>query len=97
MKQFESGRGMVEMLGVLAVMGIVSVTGVNGYQSAIKKHRANELIHEAAGRALAVSQQVDLGVMRATAIRALAMLVLTPLKTNAISVVTYASMMAIIV
>ena len=58
MKQFESGRSMVEVLAMLAIAGIIGAAGVGGYTVAMKKHRANELIHEAAGRALAVSQQL---------------------------------------
>ena len=61
MKQFESGRSMVEVLAMLAIAGIIGATGVGGYTVAMKKHRANELIHEAAERALAVSQQLAVG------------------------------------
>ncbi len=61
MKQFESGRSMVEVLAMLAIAGIIGAGGVGGYTVAMKKHRANELIHEAAGRALAVSQQLAVG------------------------------------
>ena len=34
----ESGRSMVEMLGVLAIVGVLSVGGVYGYGVAMKKH-----------------------------------------------------------
>ncbi len=57
----ESGRSMVEVLAMLAIAGIIGSAGVGGYTVAMKKHRANELIHEAAGRALAVSQQLAVG------------------------------------
>ena len=46
---------------MLAIAGIIGSAGVGGYTVAMKKHRANELIHEAAGRALAVSQQLAVG------------------------------------
>ena len=49
---------MLEVLAMLAIAGIIGAAGVGGYTVAMKKHRANELIHEAAGRALAVSQQL---------------------------------------
>ncbi len=61
MKQFESGRSMVEVLAMLAIAGIIGAGGVGGYIVAMNKHRANELIHETAGRALAVSQQLAVG------------------------------------
>ncbi len=57
----ESGRSMLEVLAMLAIAGIIGSAGVGGYTVAMKKHRANELIHEAAGRALAVSQQLAVG------------------------------------
>ena len=37
----EIGRSMVEMLGVLAVIGILSVGGVMGYKFAMLKYAAN--------------------------------------------------------
>ena len=33
----ESGRSMVEMLGVLAIIGVLSVGGIAGYTTAINK------------------------------------------------------------
>ena len=39
----ESGRSMVEMLGVLAIIGVLSVGGIAGYTHSMKKYRANEL------------------------------------------------------
>ena len=41
-KKSEQGRSMVEMLGVLAVIGVLSVGGIYGYRIAISKHKANE-------------------------------------------------------
>ena len=58
---YESGRSMVEMLGVLAVMGILGLTGVWAYNSAINRHRANELIYEAQKRATVVAMQITAG------------------------------------
>ena len=40
-KKLESGRSMVEMLGVLAIIGVLSVGGIAGYGLAMRKHRAN--------------------------------------------------------
>ena len=42
MMKNESGRSMVEMLGVLAIIGVLSVGGIAGYTTAMNKYRANE-------------------------------------------------------
>ena len=44
MKKNESGRSMVEMLGVLAIIGVLSVGGIAGYTMAMNRYRANEVI-----------------------------------------------------
>ena len=41
----QSGRSMVEMLGTLAIMGVLTIGGIAGYRYAINKNRSNELIH----------------------------------------------------
>ncbi|MDY6408204.1 MAG: hypothetical protein SPL08_05855, partial [Pseudomonadota bacterium] len=62
MKQ-EQGRSMVEMLGVLAVTGVLTIGAMAGYTYAMNKHRSNELIDEANKRAVMVLSQIDtLGV-----------------------------------
>ena len=38
----ESGRSMVEMLGVLAIIGVLSIGGIAGYTMAMNRYRANE-------------------------------------------------------
>ena len=43
----ESGRSMIEMLGVLAIMGVLSVGGVTGYTVAMKNHEANQAVNQA--------------------------------------------------
>ncbi len=40
----QSGRSMVEMLGVLAVVGVLSVGGLTGYVIASEKYRINKAI-----------------------------------------------------
>ena len=57
----ETGRSLTEMLGMLAIMGILSVAGVAMYNSAMNKHRANELIYEAQKRATTVAMQITAG------------------------------------
>ena len=37
---------MVEMLGVLAIIGVLSVTAIAGYRYAMEKYAANTLINE---------------------------------------------------
>ena len=60
-KQNETGRSMVEMLGVLAVVGVLSIGGVAGYRYAVDKMNANEIINELKKRAITASQQRVLG------------------------------------
>ena len=44
MKKHESGRSMVEMLGVLAIIGVLSVGGIAGYSLSMRRHRANQIL-----------------------------------------------------
>lgn len=46
MKINESGRSMIEMLGVLAIIGVLSVGGIAGYSKAMGKHRVNKSIDQ---------------------------------------------------
>ena len=43
-KKNESGRSMVEMLGVLAIIGVLSIGGIAGYTMSMRKHRANQVV-----------------------------------------------------
>ena len=47
----EYGRSMVEILGVLAVIGVLSIGGIQGYKYAMDKHRANDVVNEVNMRA----------------------------------------------
>ncbi len=40
----QSGRSMVEMLGVLAIIGVLSVGGIAGYSLSMRRHRANQIL-----------------------------------------------------
>ncbi len=42
----ESGRSMIEMLGVLAIIGVLSVGGIAGYSKAMQKYRINKTIEQ---------------------------------------------------
>ena len=46
-----TGRSMIEMLGVLATIGVLSIGGLAGYKIAMNYHRANETIHDVMLRA----------------------------------------------
>ncbi|MCQ2734671.1 MAG: hypothetical protein MJ212_01810 [Alphaproteobacteria bacterium] len=46
MKINEFGRSMIEMLGVLAIIGVLSVGGIAGYSKAMQKYRVNKAIDE---------------------------------------------------
>ena len=37
---------MVEMLGVLAIIGVLSIGGIAGYRQAMTAHRANEFLND---------------------------------------------------
>jgi len=45
-KNEQSGRSMIEMLGVLAIIGVLSVGGIAGYSKAMHKYRINKTIEQ---------------------------------------------------
>ena len=46
MRVNEQGRSMIEMLGVLAIVGVLSVGGIAGYSKAMAKFKANKVIDQ---------------------------------------------------
>ena len=42
--QKEQGRSMVEMLGVLAIIGVLSIGGIAGYTMAMNRYKANQIL-----------------------------------------------------
>ncbi len=40
------GRSMIEMLGVLAIIAVLTVGGIAGYSKAMKKYQANKIVGE---------------------------------------------------
>lgn len=42
----QKGRSMIEMLGVLAIIGVLSVGGIAGYSKAIAKNKINDTIDQ---------------------------------------------------
>ena len=45
-KSTQSGRSMIEMLGVLAIVGVLSVGGIAGYSKAMQKFKINKSIDQ---------------------------------------------------
>ena len=45
-KNNQSGRSMIEMLGVLAIIGVLSVGGIAGYSKAMMKFKINKTIDQ---------------------------------------------------
>ena len=42
----ETGRSMVEMLGVLAIVGVLSIGGIAGYSKAMAKYKINKTLDQ---------------------------------------------------
>ncbi|MBO5038874.1 MAG: type II secretion system protein [Alphaproteobacteria bacterium] len=42
----QTGRSMIEMLGVLAIVGILSIGGISAFQKAMTKHKINQTTEE---------------------------------------------------
>ena len=40
----ENGRSMIEMLGVLAIIGVLSVGGIAGFSKAMESYKTNQSI-----------------------------------------------------
>lgn len=45
-KHNQSGRGMIEILGTLAIIGVISVGGLLGYSYGMDRYRANQAIND---------------------------------------------------
>jgi len=57
----ESGRSMVEMLGVLAVIGVLSIGGIAGYRMAMLQHKANSFVSDLWFEAVSLAEQARNG------------------------------------
>lgn len=57
----ENGRSMVEMLGVLAVIAVLTLASLFGYRYGIAKYRANETINEVNMHAMLISTAITNG------------------------------------
>lgn len=57
-KTEQSGRSMVEMLGVLAIIGVLSLGALEGYSYAMDRHRANATMNDINLRAVDLTIQI---------------------------------------
>lgn len=57
----QSGRSMVEMLGTLAIIGVLSIGGIMGYSYAMDKYRANEVMNDVNLRGIDLIAQASRG------------------------------------
>jgi len=60
MKNTQKGRSMVEMLGVLAIIGVLSVGGIAGYTAAMNRYRANQIL-DMASKTAVIAQTLKSG------------------------------------
>ena len=63
-KTEQSGRSMVEIIGVLAVIGVITVAAVMGYTYSMDKVDANDILNDVKLRMTDVESQVAQGVAR---------------------------------
>ncbi len=60
-KNLQSGRSMVEMLGTLAIIGVLSIGAIAGYSYGMNKYRANQTIHDISLRTVDLMTQASQG------------------------------------
>ena len=60
-KNLENGRSMVEMLGTLAIIGVLSVGAIAGYSYGMNKYRANQTMHDISLRTVDLITQASQG------------------------------------
>ena len=58
-KKSQIGRSMIEMLGVLAIIGVLSVGGIAGYSKAMEKFKVNKAISEYSMLILGLIDQIE--------------------------------------
>lgn len=61
MKRLQNGRSMIEMLGVLAIIGVLSIGGLAGYTMAMNRYRANAVLDYVA-RCAVIAQTRGTGI-----------------------------------
>ena len=61
-KILQSGRSMVEMLGTLAIIGVLSIGGIAGYSYGMDKHKANQTINDVMLIGIDIVSQISQGI-----------------------------------
>ena len=56
--KMENGRSMVEMLGVLALMGLLTILGAKGYNMAMERVASTRILNEVNKRSVVYAQQM---------------------------------------
>ena len=59
MKILQKGRSMIEMLGVLAIIGVLSIGGLTLYRRAIDTHKANSIFDDVNRFEVVISERID--------------------------------------
>ena len=59
MSENQTGRSMIEMIGVLAIIGVLSVGGIHGYTSVMEKYRTNRMQDEMQQLVMGVRASLD--------------------------------------
>jgi len=57
MQMFQKGRSMIEMLGVLAIIGVLSIGGIVLYRRAVNNHQANTILDDANRLAFVITER----------------------------------------
>ena len=57
MKMLQKGRSMIEMLGVLAIIGVLSIGGIVLYRRAVNNHQANQILDDANRLAFVITER----------------------------------------
>ena len=60
-KMLQSGRSMVEMLGTLAIIGVLSIGGIAGYSYGMDKYRCNQTMRDISLRTVDLLTQASQG------------------------------------
>ena len=55
----QCGRSMIEMLGVLAIIGVLSVGGIAGYSKAMEKYKLNKVMSEYSMLVYGILEHID--------------------------------------
>lgn len=61
MNNNQNGRSMTEMLGVLAIIGILSIGALLGYQYAINQYKSSNTLEEITRRNVVLAMQYTRG------------------------------------